>query len=350
MTPGPFSTGLPSWLSGEGPDTDVVISTRVRLARNVCGRRFPHKATLFERKQVFEAASAAFRQSPPYGGFECVNCAHLSKTERQFLVEQCVISQELADSDGDRGVVADAARRICIMVNEEDHVRLQCLDSGCRPSELWQSLDGIDDALGANLDFAFDHQRGFLTSRPTDSGTGMRVSFLLHLPALILTKTIDQVLLAASQMGVATRGFFGERANVTGGFFLLSNMTALGASESEFLESALRVVEKTVECERTARHRILSDARPELVDKVHRAYGILTHAALLDVNEYLNLASAIRLGIECNLFNPVTIPQLNRLTLLIMPAHLQTYHKRSMDKNELKSLRAETVKNFFAGS
>jgi protein arginine kinase len=345
-----FSTGLPGWLSGEGPDADVVISTRVRLARNFAGRRFPSKASLLERKQAFDEVASAFRGAPQFGDFECVNCSGLSRIERQFLAEQRVISPDLLVAEGDCGVAADVARRICVMINEEDHLRLQCLDSGCRPAELWNALDGIDDTLGAHLDFAFDRRRGFLTCRPADSGTGMRVSFLLHLPALILTKNIDQVLLAASQMGMATRGFFGERSNVVGGFFQLSNVATLGASENELLESARRVVEKTVECERTARRRILNDARRELLDKVRRAFGILTYATLLDVDEFLNLSSAIRLGIDCNLFNPTTIAQLNRLTLMIMPAHLQTFHKRTMDENELKSLRAETVKSFFTGA
>lgn len=350
MTDRGFSSGPPGWLSGEGPDADVVVSTRIRLARNFAGRRFPHRASLLERTQVFEDVAAVFQRSPHYDNFECVNCSGLTEIERQILVERRLISPELLPIEGDRGIVVDPSRRICIMINEEDHLRMQCLDSGCRPEQLWTALDAIDDALGIQLDFAFDHRRGFLTSCPTNSGTGLRVSFLMHLPALILTKTIDQVLLAASRMGVSTRGFFGEHSPIVGDFFQLSNRAALGESESEFLEGTRRVIEKTVECERAARQKILADARRELIDKIHRAFGILTHATILDVHEFLNLSSALRLGVECTLFNPISIPDLNRLTLLIMPAHLQTFHKRPMDDGELGARRADTVKQFFAAA
>jgi protein arginine kinase len=338
---------IPCWFSGAGPDVDVVISTRIRLARNCARYRFPSKASLFERRQVFEEVTAAFKQSPQYNDFNHFNCTQLNKIEQQYLVEERLISAELVDVEGDRGVICDTSRHICIMVNEEDHIRMQAMDSGCCPLDLWNMLDGIDDALGMQLDFAFDNRRGFLTGCPTNSGTGLRVSFLMHLPACILTKNIDQVLLAASQMGVATRGFFGEHSNVVGSFFQLSNAATMGAAETEFLENTKRVVLKTVEAERKARERILADAQQELTDKIQRSYGILTHAIMLDVDEYLNLSSAIRLGIECNLFHETTVPQLNRLTLRILPAHLQTYFKKSMSDDELRIVRAETVKAFF---
>ena len=343
-----FSAGLPAWFSGDGPDADVVISTRVRLARSFSGRRFPHLASLFERKLAFEDVAAAFQQSPHLANFECVNCASLSRVERQFLVEQRLISPELMELEGDRGVAVDAGRKLSVMINEEDHLRLQCLDGGCRPSELLTELDAVDDAMSSLLDFAFDQRRGFLTCRPANSGTGMRVSFLVHLPGLILTKNIDQVLLAASQMGLGTRGFFGEHAGVAGALFQLSNTVAVGVSESELIENARGVVERTVECERAARQRIVAEARPELLDKINRAFGILTHATMLEVDEFLNLSSAIRMGIDCNLFNPTTIANLNRLTLLIMPGHLQTMRKQTMTDDELKTARALAVKEFFA--
>ena len=345
-----FASSLPGWFTGEGPDADVVISTRIRLARNCTRFPFPQRASLFERKQAYEEVLAAFHQSPQFGGFECINLLGLEKTAQQFLMEERIISPELLGPDGDRGVLCDAARRICIMVNEEDHLRMQSLDSGCRALEMWKGLDAIDDALGMRLEYAYDNRRGFLTSCPTNAGTGLRVSFFMHLPGLILTKTIDQILHGASQLGVSTRGFSGENSSVAGSFFQLSNIAAMGASETEFLETTSRVIRKTAESERTARRRILDDARPELMDKINRAFGILTHASLLDVDEFLNLSSAIRLGIECNLFNPLTVPQLNGLTLAIMPAHLQTRFKRQMTGEELRPARAEVVRTAFSGN
>jgi protein arginine kinase len=342
----PLST-IPRWFAGDGPDVDVVISTRTRLARNCRGIPFPGKASLFERKQLFEEVTAAFKQSPQYDDFDYINCTQLNKTEQNYLVEERLISQELLLTEGDRGVVCDSSHRTCIMINEEDHLRMQCMDSGCRPQDLWAVIDGIDDALGMHLDFAFDAKRGFLTARPTDSGTGLRVSFLMHLPALILTKSIDQVLLAASHLGVSARGFFGENSSVAGSFFQLSNIATIGSAETEFLENTTRVISKTVEAERKARERILHHAQAELCDKIQRAFGILTHATMLDVDEFLNLSSAIRLGVECNLFNPITLPLLNQLTLCILPAHLQTYHKKTMSDDELKVARANMVRMFF---
>jgi protein arginine kinase len=342
----PPVSSVPCWFSGTGPDADVVISTRIRLARNCDRFPFPLRASLYERKQIFEDVAAAFRQSPQYADFDYLNCTQLNKLEQLYLAEERIVSPELLSVEGDRGVICDSRHRVCIMINEEDHIRMQCADSGCCPQDLWAVIDGIDDALGMRIDFAFDAKRGFLTSRPTDSGTGLRVSFLMHLPALILTKNIDQVLLGASQMGVATRGFFGEHSSVVGSFFQLSNIGAIGATETEFLENTKRVIVKTMEAERKAREKVLKEARPELTDKIQRAFGILTYATMLDVDEFLNLSSALRLGIECNLFNPITVPQLNKLTLCILPAHLQTYHKKALSDDELRVARADMVKKF----
>ena len=340
-------SALPCWFTGAGPGADVVISTRIRLARNCSRFPFPIRASLYERKQVFEDVTAAFKQSPHYVDFDYVNCVQLDNIEQLYLAEQRIVSPELLTAEGDRGVLYDTRRRVCIMVNEEDHVRMQCMDSGCCPRDLWSIVDAVDDALGMRLDFAFDAKRGFLTSRPTNSGTGLRVSFLMHLPALILTKNIDQVLLGASHLGVATRGFFGEHSSVAGSFFQLSNIGAAGATESEFLENTERVIIKAMEAERKAREKVLKNARQELTDKIQRAHGILTHATMLDVDEFLNLSSALRLGIECNLFNPTTPALLNALTLSVLPAHLQTYHKKPLDDDELRTARANMVRKFF---
>jgi protein arginine kinase len=350
VTIGELIPVLPAWFNGEGQDRDVVISTRIRLARNLANRRFPQKASLLERSQAFKDITEAFANSSRYGNFECVNCSGLTGVERLFLAEQKIISSELIDFEGDRGLIADMQQRICVMVNEQDHIRFQCLDSGCCPEKSWSDIDGIDDDIGGCLEFAYDKRRGFLTSSPVDSGAGLRASFVLHLPALILTRNIDQTLLAVSQMGMVAQSFFGEPSNVCGGFFQFSGIPAIGSTESEFLNNVRKVVEKTVECERTARQRILNDAVQELSDKIHRAYGILTHATMMDEVEFINLSSAIRMGMECNLFNPLTIPDLNRLTLLVMPAHLQMFHKRNMNSSELSIIRAETVKKFFATS
>jgi protein arginine kinase len=341
---------MPPWLTCGAPESDVVVSTRVRLARNLAHHQFPSRASLFERSKVFEEASAAVMATAGCSSFNVVQFGQLDKRQQRFLVEERTASNELAAMDGDRGIIYDGSRRISIMVNEEDHLRLQGLDAGFRPQELWSELDAIDDAVGMQLDYAFNVRRGFLTCCPTNAGTGLRVSFLMHLPGLVLTRSIDSALHGASQMGVATRGFCHEHSSVTGNLFQLSNSAAMGPSETEFLESTATIVKNIIDFERKARERILVDARIELTDKIYRAWGILCQAALLTVDEFLNLSSALRTGIECNLFDKCTTDDLNRLTLFVLPAHLQACFGKDMAEDECKTARAELVKAFFGKS
>jgi protein arginine kinase len=339
---------MPSWLSHQGPESDVVISTRVRLARNLARHQFPLHASLHERTKVFEEVTGAFMRSGLCDSFNSVNFSLLDKRQQQFMVEERLASIELAAADGDRGVIHDASRRISVMVNEEDHIRMQCTDSGCRPQDQWADLDGLDDAVGMELDYAFDNHRGFLTSRPSNAGTGLRVSFLLHLPALVLTGAVDEALNGASRMGVATRGFLSGQSSVDGSMFQLSNAAFIGSGESEFCDRAAALIQSIIDNERKARERILSESRNELTDKIFRAYGVLCNAALLGMEEFLNLSSALRLGIECTLFDKCTIGDLNRLTLFVFPAHLQTYLQKDLSGDGIMAARAGLVKSFFA--
>jgi protein arginine kinase len=337
-------TQLPMWFNGSGPEAEIIISTRIRVARNLAHHRFPAHASTHERTVVYEKVAAALRKHAKFRLFTTVNFSGISPLEQQLLVERRIASPDLIPIEGDRGVVYDDSQSINIMINEEDHVRLQCLDSGCRPSEAWKIVDVIDESLGRELDFAFNPNKGFLTCCPTNSGTGLRVSFLLHLPGLVLTKAVDAVLQGASQMGIATRGFFGEHSEVIGSFFQLSNQASMGSNEHEFIEATHRTINEVATHEREARHRLIKEARLEVTDKVYRAFGILQHARTLSIPEYLNLTSALRLGIDCGLFSEIAIEDLNRTTLFIMPAHLQKHAKKAMDATDLSIARAERVR------
>jgi protein arginine kinase len=343
-----LSHAMPPWLSGNGPESDVVLSTRVRLARNLAHHQFPARASLFERAKIFEEVAAAFKAATECSSFNPVSFGHLDKRQQRFLVEERLASADLEKAEGERGIIHDESRRVSVMVNEEDHLRLQSLDAGLRPQELWSVIDGIDDALAMQVDYAFDSRRGFLTCCPTNAGTGLRVSFLVHLPGLVLTRSIDSVLNGANRMGVAVRGFFGEHSPVAGNLFALSNSAAMGSTETAFLDNALTVVKHVVEFERKARERLLADAHLQLLDKIHRSWGILCQAQLLDVDEFLNLASTLRTGIECNLFDKCTKDELNRLTLFMLPAHVETYYNREMTGDECREARAELVRAFFS--
>jgi protein arginine kinase len=321
----------PAWLSTEGADTDVVLSTRVRLSRNLSHHTFTRTASLFERASIFGQVASALKTSEKYGSFNCVNFMNLDNKDRQFLVEERLASPALAASEGERGIFLDQDLRLGIMVNEEDHVTLQGLDSGLRPQKLWAMLDAIDDDLGTRLDFAFDNRRGFLTCMPAIAGTGLGVSFLLHLPGLVLTRSVDGVLA-------------GDRAEEAGNLFAVSETAAMGAGEGEFLENAYGAVQRLVGHERAARQKLLSDARQELTDKISSAWSLMCNAAVLDVTDFLNQASLVRLGIECNLFDKCTIPDLNRCTLFVLPAHLERFLGRVMDESEMRAARADMVR------
>lgn len=336
---------LPSWFDNQGADSDVIVSTRIRLARNLAAHRFPFSASPNERKKIFEEVSSVIKKESRFKNFETVNFTGLKKIDQQFLAEERVVSPDMLNLDGERGVVFDASRRINIMINEEDHIRMQCMDSGFQPVEIWEIINGIDDLLGQKLNFAFDTKRGFLTCCPTNSGTGLRISFLMHLPGLVLTKAIDAVLQGASQMGISTRGFFGEHSEVLGNFFQLSNQATMGAHENEFINNTQKIIKDVAVHEKKAREKVLKDAKLELTDKIYRAFGILQHARTLSVGELLNLTSALRIGIDCSLFDLVTTEELNRLTMLAMPAHLQIYMGSKMDEIEITVARANLVRD-----
>jgi protein arginine kinase len=341
------SAPSPGWLSGSGPESEIVVSTRIRLARNLTSHPFPPQATPVQRKAVYEKVCGALGAGAGGTMFSAVNFAGISSLDQHFLVERRIASPDLLSVEGDRGVAFDNAERVSVMINEEDHLRLQCLMPGCAPLETWNALDALDDELGAALEFAFEERRGFLTCCPTNSGTGLRVSFLVHLPALILTRSLDAVLQGAGQLGVAARGFFGEYSDAVGGFFQLSNQATMGAHEREFIASTERTVREIVAYEQRARQRLLSEAKLELCDKIYRAYGILAYARTLSVAEFMNCTSALRLGAETGLFTEVPLPELNAATLAIMPAHLQKYAKRSLDDRALSELRAERTRELF---
>lgn len=342
-------TEVPAWFRNRGEHSDIVVSTRVRLARNVADHVFPSRASPAERKTVYEHVIGSLAGIDECRECKVLNFVQIERVDQQFLLENRSVSPDLIESDGERGVVCDAAGRIAIMVNEEDHLRMQCMDAGYCPDELWKVADALDDVVGRHLTYAYDGQKGFLTCCPTNCGTGLRVSFLLHLPGLTLTKTADQVLLGASQMGISTRGFFGEHSEVVGNLFQLSNQATMGAHEREFIESSKRIVEQVMDHERTARERILQQARLELTDKVHRACGILKHARTIAVDELLNLTSALRIGIECGLFHKTDVFTLNRMVLLCLPAHLQIRCQKVMDERESDEKRAELVREMMAG-
>jgi protein arginine kinase len=343
---------VPAWFDGGGPEGDVVISTRIRLARNLKGHRFPAHASLEEKEAIFNEVSMSLKGAPRRRqacAFEVINIGRLRKLEQHFLVEERVASVSLLNGEGTRGVARGSDGKLSVMINEEDHLRIQGMDSGFRPGELWDMANKADDSIGGALKYAYSARLGFLTACPTNSGTGLRVSCLMHLPGLVLTKTVDQVLQGASQMGISTRGFFGENTDILGNIFQLSNRATMGLSETDFIAAASGTIQEIISHERSARERLMKDAKMEVYDKVSRAAGILRSARMLGFAELLNLTSALRLGICCGFFDGHSVDDLNKVVMLCMPAHLQVYVNGIEDAPEdIEVARADISRAFFA--
>lgn len=337
-----IAASLPGWFKSDPHANPAVISTRIRLARNIGNRPFPHKASLIERKAIFDEVSEALRGVVGDGEwsprFNLVNIMELDPLHQQLLLERKMVTSELVDGDGDRGVVYDESGFCSILINEEDHLRIQGIDAGLQVEQIWQRLSKLDDTIGEKVRFVFDDRRGFLTTYPSNCGCGLQVSFLLHLPGLVLTKTLDQVLTGASHMGFAVKSFLGEQSEVVGNLFQLANRASVGVSEQGFLSEARTIIEKILSLESAARLRIIADAHDEIIDKIYRSIGILNFAHTLSIPEVLNLSSAIRFGIEHDILTGMEITALNTMILCCFPGHMELLLKQEMETERERCL------------
>ncbi len=337
-----------AWLEASGPMAHVVLSTRIRLARNLEHAVFAGRASLDERRRVLDAVDAAWPRCASAKGGVRIMLDELDGSERQVLHERHLVSKELmASADSRPGRSASAvflAGAMGVMVNEEDHLRLQTLQSGFALQPAYAALDRLDDELGAVLPFAFHREFGYLTACPTNAGTGLRASVLIHLPGLVLTKEISKVLQGLAQVGLTFRGLYGEGSEVVGNFFQLSNQTTLGKSEEELLDHLGKIVRQVVEYEEQARQVLLRDAPTIIEDKVWRAYGLLRHARSLSFEESMNLLSGVRLGVGLKLIPGLSVYTLNKLLIYTQPAHLAALETRFPSDPELRATRAAYVR------
>ncbi|RPJ45927.1 MAG: protein arginine kinase [Candidatus Latescibacterota bacterium] len=337
----------PAWLEG-GPEGSIVLSSRVRLARNLRGHPFTHRANPDERAHVFETTREAIAAAPSLAGAEIVRVDRTSSLDRQYLVERHLVSPDLAAGSGPRGIAIGDGETTSVMINEEDHLRIQSVRAGLDLTEAWKRADRIDDELDAVLDLAYSKEWGYLTACPTNTGTGLRASVLIHLPALMLTKQISKVLRGISQVGLAVRGMFGEGTEVMGNFFQISNQTTLGTSEPDTLGSLDRVARQILDHEKSATEVLLKNARLQVEDKVFRAYGILGECRVIASQEALSLVSALRFGLSAGLIDRVDLGRLNRLMIETLPAHLQKRAGGKLDQVERDYRRAELVRGVFS--
>src|SRR6185503_12829020 len=293
------------------------------LARNLQNVPFTHRARDEQLQGVLMSVSSAAQRSGAFKTGTLLKMSDMTAVERQVLVERHLVSHELGDGSRPRGILIGADERLSLMINEEDHLRLQAMTPGFQLGEAWAQADSADDELDQSLDFAFSDEIGYLTSCPTNAGTGLRASVLIHLPALVLVEEIQKVLKSIMQVGLNVRGLYGEHSEVMGNLFQISNQTTLGRSERDSIESLERVTRQIIETEERARERMLRDARTQLEDKVWRAYGTLRFCRSIQAKEVINLCSAVRLGVAMGIPGLCPLHCVNELLVLTQPAHLQ---------------------------
>lgn len=328
------------WLKGTGPESDIVISSRVRLARNLSEYPFVRRCSEADKRAILRQARQTVEGSNGWKDVEFVDVEPLRELDRQFLVERQLISRELSEAEGPRGVVVDCSERFSVMINEEDHLRIQVIRSGFDLGSAWRDAAAIDDRWEQKLTFAYLEQLGYLTACPTNVGTGLRVSVMLHLPALVITRQIDKVFRSLQKMNVAVRGLFGEGSQFTGDFYQVSNQITLGKSEEDLLKQVEQVVPQLIEYERKARHWLLTNSNHDLLDDVSRAYGILKTAKKISSDETMLYLSKVRMGVNLGLISDLEIPTVNKLFIHTQPAHLQKLRGKVLNRVDRNIERA----------
>jgi protein arginine kinase len=336
------STG--EWLRGTGPESDVVVSTRIRLARNLSAFPFTNRASAHQKTEIETLLRDRLAKVEPHPPLQYVPLSGLPLLDRQFLVERQLVSRELANGDGPRGVAFDDRESVSIMVNEEDHLRLQVMRSGLDLDGAWQDIDRVDDLLEQRISYAFGDEFGYLTACPTNVGTGMRASVMLHLPALGLTKQIEKVFRALQKINLVVRGLYGEGSRASGDFYQISNQVTLGKSESAALGEIREVNQQIIAYERQARTALMRENRQGIQDRVARAQGTLQSATMMTSEETMELLSSVRLGVNLGLIDDLPIITVNELFLHTQPAHLQKLMGAPLDGEERNAARARYLR------
>ncbi len=339
------------WLDASGPQAHLVLSTRIRLARNLAAFPFWGRNSPEEREQVVSTIVEAARQMPGLADAAVYRLDSVSVATRQWLSERQLVSRDLAAVARTSRVRTGAAlllgRSASAMINEEDHLRLQGLRSGFALDAAYTVTDRVDGELGVRLSFAFHPEFGYLTACPTNVGTGLRASVLIHLPALVLTREITKVLQGLAQVGLTYRGLFGEGSEVLGDLFQLSNQTTLGKTEAELLDHLSRMVRQVMEYEERARSVLRRDAPAALEDRVWRASAVLRHARTLSFEETVDLLSAVRLGVGTQILPDVPLYMLNRILVLAQTAHVAQSAGVNLEDEAMPEHRAAIVRRMF---
>lgn len=337
------------WLKGVGDYSHIVMSSRIRLARNLAFRPFPNKAKKKDLIGVLSTIEEAMNRINFFKQATFLKINDLDVIDKQFLVERHLMSHEHAEAAEGKALVVTDEEVLSVMINEEDHLRIQLMQSGLNLDECWQIANSIDDALSKKLDFAYSLQWGYLTACPTNTGTAMRGSVMLHLPALVMTKQINKVLVAVTKLNFASRGFYGEGTQASGNFFQISNQVSIGYSETDVIQNINELIRQIIEQEEQARQALLVQNRPMLEDKIFRSYGILKNAHIISSQETVELLSMVRLGIDLDIIKDVDRKDINALFIMIQPAHLQKIEGKKLSAAARDTKRATVIRQKLGG-
>ncbi|OEF96385.1 protein arginine kinase [Vulcanibacillus modesticaldus] len=339
-----LQNAISDWMCDDGPESDIVISSRVRIARNLKDHPFPLLATDSQANAVINKVSETIinGKMKQIGNFDLILLEDLNDLQKKVLVEKHLISLNLANESRKGAVTLSENEAISIMINEEDHIRIQCLYPGLQINQAWEMANKIDDILEKDLDYAFDEKRGYLTSCPTNVGTGIRASVMVHLPALVLTNQMNRLVPAITQVGLTVRGIYGEGSEALGNLFQISNQITLGQSEEDIIRNLHGVVNQIIELERQSRRNLVEEKRFQIEDKVGRAYGILSNAKIIDSKEAAQRLSDLRLGIDLKMIKGISASVVNELMVMTQPGFLQ-YIANEILTPEERDIRRATI-------
>lgn len=341
-----MNEAISPWMKQEGPDSDIVMSSRIRLARNFSQYPFPTVASEETLEKILEFFNEEFKNQSfrDYENFELVKMKEIQPVEKRVLVEKHLISPHLAEKSDQSATLISQNEQVSVMVNEEDHIRIQLYFPGFQLDRALEQASQLDDWLEEKIDYAFDEKRGYLTACPTNVGTGMRASVMMHLPALSMTQQINRMTPAINQLGLVVRGIYGEGSEAVGNIYQISNQITLGKSEQDIVEDLHSVVKQLIEQERKAREALMNRSGIQLEDRIFRSYGVLKHSRIIESKEAAKCLSDLRLGIDLDFIDHIPKTILNELMILTQPGFLQQYAKTTLSPDERDVRRASLIR------
>ena len=337
------------WLRGSGPNSDIVMSSRVRIARNLDKLPFSHWANKKQEKEAMESLETAVLTSDVMKNCLNVRMLEIDDVDKQFLLERHLISREHMVHPEFKSTVIGDKEVVNVMINEEDHLRIQVMQSGFNLQECWRIASRLDDVLHKKVKFAYNSEWGYLTACPTNTGTGLRASVMLHLPSLVMTKQITRVLQAITKLGMTARGLYGEGTEAEGNFFQISNQITLGTAEEDIIDNLERIIRQVVGHEENARKTLMKQNRELLQDKIWRSNGTLRSAHIINTKETMGLLSMVRLGVDMGIITDIDRRAVNELFILTQPAHLQKIEGRMLSSAQRDVKRANLIRRRLEG-